>query len=203
MVVKKTSFWFKRTIGSVKSANRSLDDVANQRKGTRLPSATNLQKRVSTASPFTSYDERSPSSSSSSTRSSAEVDFPKFNRRERSTKKLEEEDESPPRKKVALVKQPGQGALNKYKADGMPLMHKFLQDDECCFRSLKLSKLVEEEKAKVISVEQSPSPVVLLEVAIPGHSSTVERLKAIDLRQKKLAKRLIKIDSELFSNLFK
>ena len=195
MVVKKTSFWYKRTIGSVKSAN--------QKKRIRLPSATNLQKRVSTANPFTSNDERSPSSSSSSTRSS-EVDFPKFNRRERSTKKDEEEDESPPRKKVALVKQPGQGALNKYKADGMSLMlHKFLQDDECCFRSLKPSKLVEEEKAKVISVEQSPSPVVLLEVAIPGYSSTEERLKAIDLRQKKLAKRLILIDSELFSNLFK
>ncbi len=46
VIMDKTSFWFKRTIESLKSANKSLKNVSNKKKKSRFPRATNLQKRV-------------------------------------------------------------------------------------------------------------------------------------------------------------
>lgn len=51
-------------------------------------------------------------------------------------------------------------------------------------------------------LELTPSPPKDFEAAIADNPSTVERPKAVDLRQRKLVERLAKIDSELRSILF-
>jgi len=54
-VVDKSSFWFKRTIESLKSSDKK---VPNQKKETRLPIAMSLQKRMIISQ---SHEEGSPS----------------------------------------------------------------------------------------------------------------------------------------------
>ena len=96
---------------------------------------------------------------------------------ERSVKKVEEEEEYelPPRKKIALAEQAGQGASNKPDLDGVSFMQPYRP------------------------IDLAPYPSVVLEDRITDNPSTEERLKTMDLRQKKLAERLIKMDSELRS----
>ena len=85
----KSSFWFKRTIESLKSSDKK---VSNQKKETRLPVAINLQKRMIIGK---SHEEGS---------SSVEKFPPAMDYCERSAKKTyeKEDDEPSPRKKLAF-----------------------------------------------------------------------------------------------------
>ena len=144
--MEKTSFWFKRTIESLKHANKSLKITSNNRREPRLPRTTNLQKRVNIIISLSyRYDTGLPSSSSLTPFS--QISHPAVAYRLRSAKNFEEEDdELPPRKRVALAKRTGHGALNKPKVEGMSSMHSFQQNER--FRNLELPKLVEEEKKR-------------------------------------------------------
>jgi len=143
--MEKTSFWFKRTIESLKHANKSLKFTSNNRKEPRLLRTTNLQKRVNIIISLSyRYD---TGLTSSSLTPFAQISHPAVAYRLRSAKNSEEEDDDlPPRKRVALAKRTGHGALNKPKVDGMSLMHSFQQNER--FRNLELPKLVEEEKTR-------------------------------------------------------
>jgi len=146
VIMEKTSLWFKRTIESLKYANKSLKNISNKKREPRLPRITSLQKRMNIISTSYSYDKGLPSSSSSLT-PFVQVFHPAVAYCLRSSKKVEKKDyEPPPRKRIALAKRTGQGALNKPEVRSMSLMQSILQDER--FRNLELPKLVEEEKMR-------------------------------------------------------
>ena len=98
----------------MKSSNKN---VSNQKKETRLPVAINLQKRT-----IISQSHEEGSSSVETTTFPLPMDYC-----ERSTKKTDEEEGygPPPRKKLSLAKQTGQG--KQFQSFELP---KFLDEDE-------------------------------------------------------------------------
>lgn len=197
----KTSFWFKRTIESLKSSNKSLKNVSNKKRKSRFPRATNLQKRVN-ISPYCNYDKGSPSLSLTlfSQNLNPAVDYCLH-----STKKAEEEyDEPTPRKKIALSKGTGKYALNKAEKLVEEKKTRASDDDVDLIidRTAGGRPLPENISSMAILSELTPSSPGFFKAPIADNPSTEERLKAMDLRQKKLAERLTKIDSGLRSILF-
>ena len=199
----KTSFWFKRTIESFKSSNKSLKNVSNKKRKSRFPRATNLQKRVN-ISPYCNYDKGSPSLSLTLF---SQIFHPAVNYCLHSTKRAEEGDDEPtPRKKIALAKRTGKNALNKPEKLVEERKTRASDDDVDLIidRTAGGRPLPEKNiSSMAIPSELTPTPPGFFKAPIADNPSTEERLKAMDLRQKKLAERLTKIDSGLRSILFK
>jgi len=202
VIMDKTSFWLKRTIESLKSANKSLKNVSNKKRKTRFPRATNLQKRVN-ISPYCNYDKGLPSLSLTLF---SQIFHPAVNYCLHSTKRAEEgNDEPTPRKKIALAnKRTGNNALNKPEKLVEERKTRASDDDIDLIidRTARGRPLPENISSMAILSELTPSPPGFFKAPIADNPSTEERLKAMDLRQKKLAERLTKIDSGLRSILF-
>ena len=123
-----------------------------------------------------------------------------------STKKAEEEDDEPtPRKKIALAKRTGKNALNKPEKLVEEKKTRASDDDVDLIidRTAGGRPLPENISSMAIPSELTPTPPGFFKAPIADNPSTEERLKAMDLRQKKLTERLAKIDSGLRSILFK
>ena len=121
VMMERTSCWFRRMVDSLKYSDQGLTTVSSTKKKETLCTTT-LQKRVIT-SPSSSHEKGSPPSSTHS----VEMPHPAVDYCERAVKKVgeEEEYELPPRKKISLAEQAGQGASNKPDLDGVSLMQSY------------------------------------------------------------------------------